>query len=411
VSERTFTRSVAVLAVLRIVPSLIVLAANGHSLPLLPGSEYGPPTGDTYGFYAAAREFISAWGQVSKPVAVVLALLLAAGAYVAWRLWRTNRRAWAVVVGATLLGVAASAAILEMGPTGAGAVGWPIVWAIPLAPLRVLHALSYHLAFYAGATILIASNVVTVIATSVVARRLIPGRLALLPPALLVVWPFLMRLIEGTGNGVYGSWLVDAGIALYSEPLSTALVTVALALIVLRTDSADLAAVAGAAMAFATAVRVSNATVAVVLFLALCVARAWRSALSYAGAGIGLITIAAVFWSRGYSSFHNRPTKEAPNGLFSWHYIVRSWRDSTVFDWKMLLILLPLPIIGAIAIRRRWVEVVSLAGTVLVTALFYSLYYITALHPRFLYVALPALFILTGLGLKLLVERFGPRPA
>ena len=47
----------------------------------------------------------------------------------------------------------------------------------------------------------------------------------------------------------------------------------------------------------------------------------------------------------------------------------------------------------------------------LATALFYSLYYITALHPRFLYVALPALFILTGVGLQLLVERFGPRPA
>ena len=258
---------------------------------------------------------------------------------------------------------------------------------------------------------MIASNVVTVIATAVIAKRLIPGRLALIPPALLVVWPFLMRVIEGTGNGVYGSWLVDAGIALYSEPLSTALVTVALALIVLRTDSADLAAVAGAAMAFATAVRVSNATVAVVLFLALCIARAWRSALAYAGAGLGLVTIAAVFWSRGYSSFHNRPSNEAPNGLFSWHYIIRSWRDSTVFDWRMLLILLPLPILGAVALRHRWVTLVSLAGTVLATALFYSLYYITALHPRFLYVALPALFLLIGVGLQLLVERFGPRPA
>ena len=61
-------------------------------------------------------------------------------------------------------------------------------------------------------------------------------------------------------------------------------------------------------MAFATAVRVSNATVAIVLFLALCIARAWRSALAYAGAGLGLVTIAAVFWSRGYSSFHNRPS-------------------------------------------------------------------------------------------------------
>ena len=37
--------------------------------------------------------------------------------------------------------------------------------------------------------------------------------------------------------------------------------------------------------------------------------------------------------------------------------------------------------------------------------------HITALHPRFLYVALPALFILTGVGLKLVAERFAARPA
>jgi hypothetical protein len=164
-------------------------------------------------------------------------------------------------------------------------------------------------------------------------------------------------------------------------------------------------------MAIATTVRISNATVAVVLFAALCAVRAWRSALAYAGAGVGLVTVAAVFWSKGYSSFHNRPSQEAPHGLFSWHYIVRSWRDSTVFDWKMLAILLPLPLLGAVAIRRRPLELVALTGTVVVTAIFYSLYYITALHPRFLYVALPALFILAAAGLQLLVQRFAPRLA
>ena len=199
-SDRAFTRSVAVLAVLRIVPALIVLAANGQSLPLLPGYRYGPPTGDTYGFYAAAREFISGWGQIPKPVVLVLAVLLLMGAYGMWLLWRTGRRAWTVVLASTLIGLVTSAAIVEMGPTGAGAVGWPIVWAIPLAPLRVLHALSYHLAFYVGAAILIASNVVTVIATAVIAKRLIHGRLALLPPALLVVWPFMMRADRGNGQ-------------------------------------------------------------------------------------------------------------------------------------------------------------------------------------------------------------------
>jgi predicted tellurium resistance membrane protein TerC len=77
----------------------------------------------------------------------------------------------------------------------------------------------------------------------------------------------------------------------------------------------------------------------------------------------------------------------------------------------MLALLLPLPLLGAIALRRRRLELVSLAGTVVVTATFYSLYYITALHPRFLYVALPALFILIAVGVQLLLQRFASRPA
>ena len=111
-----------------------------------------------------------------------------------------------------------------MGPTGAGAVGWPIVWAVPLAPLRVVHALSYHLAFYVGAAILIVSNVVTAIATPVIAKRLIQSTPGCPPAALLVVWPFMMRLIEGTGNGVYGSgWSTRASrsTASHSRPRSS----------------------------------------------------------------------------------------------------------------------------------------------------------------------------------------------
>jgi hypothetical protein len=84
---------------------------------------------------------------------------------------------------------------------------------------------------------------------------------------------------------------------------------------------------------------------------------------------------------------------------------VRSWRDSTVLDWKMLAILLPLPLIGIYALRRRRADVLTLAGIVAVTAAFYSAYYITALHPRFLYVALPALWILAAAGVAELARR------
>ena len=76
-TERAFKLSVAALAELRILPAVIVAVANGRSLPLLPGYPYGPPNGDTYGFYAAAREFISSWRHVSRPLLGLAALVLA----------------------------------------------------------------------------------------------------------------------------------------------------------------------------------------------------------------------------------------------------------------------------------------------------------------------------------------------
>jgi hypothetical protein len=413
VTDSTFKRAVALLAVLRVLPALVVLAANGTSLPLLPGYAYGQPTGDTYGFYAAAREFISAWAHVSKPLLALAVVGLAAVAYGVLRLWRSGRRAEAVVVGVVAVSVFVSLAIRQMGDTGAGAVGWPIVWSLPLFPLRAAGALGYHGAYYLGNAIVLACNVVTLVATALVARRLLPPRYALVAPALLVVWPFLMRIVEGTGNGVYGSWLDDVGPLLYAEPLSTALIAVALALFVLRRRDATAAAVAGALTSFATAVRISNVTLAGVFFVAYWLASTRRAATMYTLACAGTAVIAAEFWTKGYSSFKNKPSDQAPDGLFSWHYLVRSWRDSTVFDWKMLAILLPLPLLGIYALRRRRIEVLTLAGVAAVTAAFYSAYYITALHPRFLYVALPSVWILAAAGITELALRapLGGAPA
>ena len=48
-----------------------------------------------------------------------------------------------------------------------------------------------------------------------------------------------------SGTVVYGSWLDDEGLSLYSEPLSTALVAVGLALLVLRRFDPIWAAFAG----------------------------------------------------------------------------------------------------------------------------------------------------------------------
>jgi len=224
----------------------------------------------------------------------------------------------------------------------------------------------------------------------------------LIAPALLVVWPFLMRLVDGTGGVVYESWLDDSGLLLYAEPLSTALVVIAIAAVVLRSRDPAATGLAGALVAFATAVRLSNITIAVVLGVALLLSRRKRPFISFVVSCAGLGTIAATFWSRGYASFVNKPSEQAPHGLFSWHYLSRSWSDAVVFDWKLLLVLIPLALLGVFALRRNILELGVLAGTVAVTAAFYSAYYITALHPRFLFVALPSLFVLIAAGVALI---------
>jgi hypothetical protein len=397
-TDTGFKRAVAGLAVLRVLPAVVVLGANGRSLPGFPGYGYGPPNGDTFGFYAAAREFISAWSHLSKPLLGFAVLVLLGCVTLAVSLWRRRMTCESVVLMSVAVGLFVTLGVREMGFTGAGAVGWPILWAIPLFPLRAAGALGYHGAYYIGAAVALACNVVTVFATALIARRVVPGRFALVAPALLVVWPFLMRLVEGTGNVVYGSWLDDVGPLLYAEPLSTALVTVALALAILRRGNPSAAALAGALLGLSVAVRVSNATIAVVVFVLIAFNATWRAIVAFALAGVGTVSIAAEFWSRGYGSFKNHATDQAPDGLFSLRYLVRSWRDSSVFDWKMILILLPLAIIGVFALRHRVYDGLLLAGVVIVTAAFYSAYYITALHPRFLFVALPPLFVLEAAG-------------
>jgi hypothetical protein len=410
--DRTWRIWVAAIVLLGLVPGLIVLALNGRAFLGYPGLAYGPPVGDAYGYYAAAREFISAAGRVPKPVAAVVLLVLVALVGLAVALWRRGHRGWSVAAVAWVAGLAFSVPVARMGSTGAGAVGWPVVWAVPLAPLRALNILGFHSAYYIGDAISLAASAAAVVATACIARRLVGGRVSLIAPALLAAWPFVIRLVSGTGNLAYGAWLNSLGVTLYAEPLSTAAVATALALLVVRTDPVGVAC-GGALLGFACAVRPSNVTI---LALALCVV-AVSGPVAETGAfvvsAIGPALIGALYWSRGYGSFGTRETKQAPHGLFSVHYLARSWRDSGVFDWKMLIILLPLPLLGAFALRHRGRELVLLAGTVTVTALFYSAYYITALHARFLFVALPALFVLAAAGIAALARlaRAGPDKA
>ena len=57
---RLWTAALASLIVVRVTLPLLVLAASGHDVPGLPPYDYAPLIGDANGFYAEARELISA---------------------------------------------------------------------------------------------------------------------------------------------------------------------------------------------------------------------------------------------------------------------------------------------------------------------------------------------------------------
>ncbi|MDQ3067991.1 MAG: hypothetical protein M3R12_12715, partial [Actinomycetota bacterium] len=82
-SNRAWIATLAGLAAIRVAIPLVALAASGHDLPGLPPYDYEPLNGDATGFYAEARELISA---AFGPAGAVAALVLAVGAWAVWRL-------------------------------------------------------------------------------------------------------------------------------------------------------------------------------------------------------------------------------------------------------------------------------------------------------------------------------------
>jgi len=160
VSRPFWLGSLASLVAVRVAIPLVVLAAAGHDLPGLPPYDYSPLNGDATGFYAEARELISvAFG----PAGAAALLLVAAGAAAVWRLGRT----WvSIAVGCLAVSLAASALVLGSEPTGAAVVGWPLLWSIPLLPLRVVGVLGDDVAFAVGLLLSLAAIAVTVVATA-----------------------------------------------------------------------------------------------------------------------------------------------------------------------------------------------------------------------------------------------------
>jgi len=394
------------LAALRIVPPLVVLAAEGRDLPGLPRFDLVAATGDDAGFYSAAREFMAATGRVPLPLAGLALIILAAAVVVSIRLWpRTDLRPWLVAGVAAVAGLVVTLPILEMEASGSAVFGWSLLWALPMLPYRLLGLpLDYETAFAFAFPLSLAANTVALVATAyagfyATGRRVVGVAAA----AALAVWPLVTVIVAGPSAWDNGTWLVDTGLALYTEPLSTALVTVALALL-LRPERSDLQlALAGVLLSFATLVKVSNGLVAAGALAAVALYLGVRCALPLLLGAMTFAPALVAYWPLGYPQVYGNP-RSFPEHPFSLDYVGQNWVDSLLFPPRALAVLLPLALLGALVLRRRFALALLLVY-VFVNVAFYSLYQPTDLHPRFLFASLPAFFALWAAGLVAIVGR------
>ena len=399
--ERRWRRTLALLVGVRVAIPLATLAFSGHALPGLPAYRYQPLNGDSFVYYAAAREFIASFLRVS-PVLILLSVgIVVAASAIGVRCWRgrPRRPAVAILVPAAAVSLALTLPIHEMRIQGGGTIGWSMLLALPLLPIRAVGLNpSPDVAFAFGLAFSLVAIAVSVVATAYVGLYATGRRsVGLIAAGLLTVWPLVSGQLVGHSAWENGQWNVDVGLHLYTEPLSTALIVLSVA-IVLRpaTTTAGLAG-AGLAAGYATATRLTNGFVGLALALLVAIRRGPREAVPYAIGGLVSAPLVIVFWPKGYIGMFDG---KAPPTFHPWSlsYVGDAWGDSLIFTPRLLLILLPLFVAGCVAIRDRWALAVVLAPIV-VNAGIYSFYYVTAIHPRFLYVTLPFVFVLEAAGL------------
>jgi len=320
-------------------------------------------------------------------------------------LWRRlpGSRWVALAVPLFALSLVVAATIREMSPPGAAVIGWSLVWAVPMVPFRGLGVLDPDVAFVLGLMLSLACVAATTVAVAALGFRATGRRcVGLTAAALWAFWPFIPVLVVGASAWENSQWQVDTGLHLYTEPLSTALVAIALAVLLRREPTTTATGAAGFLLGFATLVKLSNALIAAVLLPLVVIRRGRRHALPYVVCGLVSLPAVVAYWPKGYVGLFDGQIAVVDHP-FSLEFVWRSWRDSLIFSPRMLLVLLPLAVLGAVAVGRwyaRWLLVLP----IVVTAVLYSAYYVTAQHPRFLYVALPPLLALEAAGAVRIVD-------
>jgi len=387
-----------VLVGVRVAVPLVTLAFSGHGLPGLPAYRYQPLNGDSFIYYAGARELIASFLRVSKPLVVVAVIVVVAAFVVGVRLW-PRRPALAILLPAGAVSLALTLPISKMRIEGGGTIGWSLLWAIPLFPIRAVGLdPGPNVAFAVGLALMLVAVAVAVVATAYVGLYATGRRsVGLIAAALLSVWPLLSGQLVGHSAWENGQWNVDVGLHLYTEPLSTALVVVSVALLLRPAGRAGLT-VAGLAAGYATATRLTNGLVGLALAALVALRRGPREALPYAIGGLVSLPLVIAFWSKGYRGMGIFNGKQSPT-FHPWalSYAGDAWGHSLLYTPRLLILLAPLFAIGCLVIRDRWVLAVILTP-IIVNAAIYSFYYVTAIHPRFLYVTMPFVFVLEAAG-------------
>jgi hypothetical protein len=401
--SRRFVLALVVLAAVRVLVPLAVLAASGHGLPGLPRYDYGY-RGDASGYYSTARAILS--GVPGLGAAVVLLVLgLAAGLWLCVRAWRRRpERRGAVLIVTLLLLSGAAAAVVAAGSTASvGAVGWPLLWAIPMAPLRLAHLISERSAFGFGLALSLAANVATLVAVAY-AGLYATGRrsVGVLAAALWALWPLLAGLVAGHGAWANGTWATDAGLALYTEPLSTALCTTTIALVLKPSQTTVGYVLAGFAAGYATLTRPTDALLAALVVVFVLVRRGLRPTAYVAGGGLTVLPVFLAFLPKrhGYSLSGSGQTGVFTG--FSIHNVLPTFEDSSLWDGRALAVLLPPAVIGLASVAGE--AAVLLGGWVVLNTAFYACVPMTAGTPRYLFAALPALFVLWAAGAAAVVR-------
>lgn len=406
-SDAVWVSAIAALVALRILIPLVVVAAAPTRVPLLPSYTYAPLNGDAFGFYETVANLFEAFRNVLVGwIGVAAVVLMTCASVSALILWRAGIRWLAVLVPAFSLAVIIGALVHDVATSGAGVVGWPLLWALALFPLPVLHmSLTPDRAFPPGLGLMLIANATTVVATAVIGLRATGRRsVGLIAAGLFATWPIWVGIVAGHRAWENGQWLVDAGLHLYSEPVSTALIAVAFAIALHPRLSATSAGAAGLLLGFATVVKLTNGPIALVVVALVAVRWGWRHGAILA-LGVAVSTpIVLGFWSKGYVD-----TSEGKGGvdlgaLYQWRFVWPNARTSTIFTTTMLVVLLPLAVVGVVLVGG-WFARTLLVAPILVTIVAYAAYYVTNQHPRFYYVVLPSVFVLQAAGAVAIWER------